>query len=121
MTKRISSMIMALMLVISAFAIPASAVGSTDAVDPHDIETCRYCKNPTFYFETEWNDNWVTLSTSPCTHGYANAAHLSQRDTGTKYKRCVKCNKSNGSSSVTRGRVLCSATGKPCAIDHDIF
>lgn len=122
MTKKVSSMIMALMLIISAFAIPASAVGSTDTVAPQgDLVRCLYCKNETFYFLDVWSGDWVTMGTSPCTHGIPNAAHLSQRDTGFRVQLCAKCSRENGRSSVTRGRVFCSGRGEPCAIDCEIF
>ena len=92
-SRRILMLVLALVMVFTVVAVPASAAETLPADEPVTIEPrAEACSCGGSYINvTEWGSWYFTGSTQPCTHGYRFGDDKIYRRDGIRYKRCNRC------------------------------
>lgn len=115
MSKRFTALLMALVLVVGVFAVPAMAA-TGDTVSP------QACSHPVKIYTGYYETDWLTINSYTCVHGYSSNRDEVQRGKAYQNIYCGNCGDYLGNRFVgTEQRIFCLAQNRVCTHDHDIM
>ena len=93
-TKRVLLLVLALVMVFTVVAVPASAAETLPAVDETAVIQPRAEACPCgggYVKVTEWSSWYSTGDEKPCTHGHRYGTDIIYERVGNQFMRCYKC------------------------------